>query len=115
MSSTPLTPAQCRAARGLMGWNQGDLARRAGVSRQTINDFESGKREPIPNNLAAIVMAFLEAGIVPIGEEHETPTRSGSGRGVRFARREGDTPDPQTAVEIKAMREFIRGEMNKGR
>jgi DNA-binding XRE family transcriptional regulator len=115
MSATPLTPAQCRAARGLMGWNQGDLARKAGVSRQTINDFESGKREPIGNNLAAIVMAFLEAGIMPVGEEQETLTSAGGGRGVRFSRREGDTRDPQTAEEIKAIREFVRGWMNKGR
>ena len=114
MSSTPLTPAQCRAARGLMGWNQGDLAREAGVSRQTINDFESGKREPIPNNLAAIVMAFLEVGIIPIDEEHGTQMTFGGGRGVRFARREGEVREPDTAVALKAMREFMREKL-KGR
>ena len=114
MSRTPFTPAQCRAARGLIGWNQGDLARAAGVSRQTINDFESGKREPITNNLFAIVMAFLEAGVMPLDEEPETPTRNGGGRGVRFAHREGETANPLTAVELKAIREAAR-EMLKGR
>jgi DNA-binding XRE family transcriptional regulator len=114
MSKVPITPAQCRAARGLISWNQGDLARAAGVSRQTINDFESGKREPIPNNLAAIVMAFLEAGVMPLDEEHETPTRIGGGRGVRFAMREGETQDPQNPVVFKALREAMR-ELLKGR
>ena len=114
MSKLPITPAQCRGARGLMNWNQGELARAAGVSRQTINDFESGKREPIANNLAAIVMAFLEAGIIPIDEEHETPTTFGGGRGVRFARREGEVRDSDTAVALKAMREFMREKL-KGR
>jgi DNA-binding XRE family transcriptional regulator len=114
MSKSPLTPAQCRAARGLIGWNQGDLAREAGVSRQTINDFESGKREPITNNLLEIVMAFLSAGVMPLDEEPETLTGVGGGRGVRFARREGETPDPLTAVELKAIREAAR-ETLKGR
>jgi DNA-binding XRE family transcriptional regulator len=114
MYETPLTPAQCRAARGLIGWNQGDLAREAGVSRQTINDFESGKREPIANNLLEIVMAFLSVGVMPLGEEAETPMSVGGGRGVRFARREGESPDPLTAVELKAIREAAR-KMLKGR
>jgi transcriptional regulator with XRE-family HTH domain len=114
MSKRPLTPAQCRTARGLIGWNQGDLARAAGVSRQTINDFESGKREPIPNNMFGILMAFLEAGVMPLEEEPETRTSNGGGRGVRFTRREGESPDPMTAVQMKAIREAGR-EVLKGR
>jgi transcriptional regulator with XRE-family HTH domain len=57
------TPAQCRAARGLIDWQQGDLALSANVSRQTVSDFESGKRMPVPNNLAAIGRALEEVGI----------------------------------------------------
>lgn len=32
--------------RGEHGWTQADLARRAGVSRQTINAIETGKFDP---------------------------------------------------------------------
>jgi putative transcriptional regulator len=34
------------ALRGERGWTQGELARRAGVSRQTINAIETGKFDP---------------------------------------------------------------------
>ena len=35
-----------RVLRAERGWTQGDLAERAGVSRQTINVIESGKYDP---------------------------------------------------------------------
>jgi transcriptional regulator with XRE-family HTH domain len=107
MSQLPMTPAQCRAGRGLIGWNQGDLARKAEVSRQTINDYESGKREPIRNNLYAIFMAFTEAGIQFFDDDKD------GGRGVRFVLREGETPRPQTAVELKAIRDWFREEFTR--
>jgi predicted nucleotidyltransferase/DNA-binding XRE family transcriptional regulator len=56
-----LTPEACRAARGLLGWNQYALAERAGVSRVTIADFERGARRPLAANLIALRSAF-EAG-----------------------------------------------------
>ena len=87
MPKLPITPAQCRAGRGLIGWNQGDLACKANVSRQTINDFETGKRVPIPNNLVAIKKA-LEAVGVRFVDETESPLGDGSGRGVQFQRAE---------------------------
>jgi DNA-binding XRE family transcriptional regulator len=105
MSQTPLTPAQCRAARGLLGWNQGDLAREAGVSRETIIGFESGKREPIANNLVEIVMALLSAGIQPLYDEPGDAFSNGGGRGVRFSRPEGEASNPLTAVHLKTMRD----------
>jgi transcriptional regulator with XRE-family HTH domain len=107
MPKLPITPAQCRAGRGLIGWNQGDLAREAGVSRQTINDYESGKREPMRNNLYGIFMALMEAGILLFDDDKD------GGRGVRFHLREGETPRPQTAVELKAIREFFREELKR--
>jgi transcriptional regulator with XRE-family HTH domain len=58
-----LTPAQCRAARGWLDWNQKDLADRAKVSISTIRDFESGKRTPIENNLDALQRAIEAAGV----------------------------------------------------
>jgi transcriptional regulator with XRE-family HTH domain len=55
---------QSRAARGLLGWTQQQLADGASVSLATIQFFETNKREPIPNNLAAIRNAFEKAGVV---------------------------------------------------
>lgn len=58
-----LTPAQCRAARGWLDWTQKDLAERARVSLSTVKDFESGKREPMVNNLDAMRRAIDAAGV----------------------------------------------------
>jgi transcriptional regulator with XRE-family HTH domain len=58
-----MSPEQCRAARGWLGWTQQELARRAGVGLSTVRDFENGVRTPIPNNLAAIRRAIETAGI----------------------------------------------------
>jgi predicted nucleotidyltransferase len=58
-----LTPATCRAGRALLGISQAELARRAGLSRLTVADFERAARMPIPANLAAIRSALEAAGI----------------------------------------------------
>ncbi len=71
---------QCRAARGLIGWSQSDLAEAARVARQTVVDFERGARQPHANNLAAIRAALERAGVTIIEE-------NGGGPGVRLAKR----------------------------
>ena len=58
-----MTPQQCRAARGWLGWSQTDLAKGARVALSTVKDFEGGRRTPIANNLAAIRAALEGAGI----------------------------------------------------
>jgi predicted transcriptional regulator len=63
LSKTPITPAQCRAARALVDMDQLDLARKAVVSRNVIVDFERGSRTPLANNLAAIKRALEESGV----------------------------------------------------
>ncbi|WLS08696.1 helix-turn-helix transcriptional regulator [Shinella sumterensis] len=73
-----LTMEQCRWARAMLGWSQGDLATAATVSRQTIADFERGAHIPITNNLSSIVKAFRKAGIEFIPED------DGRGVGIRF-------------------------------
>jgi predicted transcriptional regulator len=59
----PITPAQCRAARGLVEMDQGTLADGAMVSRSVIIDFEKGRRVPVRNNLAAIQRVLEAAGV----------------------------------------------------
>lgn len=58
-----ITPAQCRAARGLVEMDQAVLASAAHVSRNTVVDFEKGRRTPGTNNLAAIRQALEQAGV----------------------------------------------------
>lgn len=41
--SSHVSPAQIRAARGLLGWSQNDLAEASGLSRRTIASIELGE------------------------------------------------------------------------
>lgn len=68
-----LKPSQSRAARALLDWSQSTLSEAAGVARATIAEFESGRRVPIANNLAAIRTALEAAGIIFIDENGEGP------------------------------------------
>ncbi|QIX20225.1 helix-turn-helix transcriptional regulator [Agrobacterium pusense] len=72
-----ITVGQCRAARGLIGWSQAQLSEASKVSTASIANFESGKRTPIANNLAAIQSALEAAGIIFIPS-------NGNGPGVRL-------------------------------
>ncbi|MGO6816331.1 multiprotein-bridging factor 1 family protein [Rhizobium brockwellii] len=58
-----ITPAQSRAARALLNISQPELAALSGTSVSTIRDFETGKRTPIANNIAAIQTALESSGI----------------------------------------------------
>ena len=79
----PLTPGQCRGARGMLGWSQDELAASSQVSVSTIATFERGERTPTKANLTALRSAFEQAGLVFI------PV-NGGGVGVRF-RSAGDS------------------------
>ena len=70
---TSLSPAQSRAARGLLEWPQKMLADRSNLSESTIRDFEKGRRVPSPNNLAAIRAALESAGVIFVEENGEGP------------------------------------------
>ena len=59
-----LTPALCRAARGLLDWTQADIAERAGVSRSTIRDYEGGRHDIHRATEAQLRLAFEEGGVV---------------------------------------------------
>jgi predicted transcriptional regulator len=59
-----ITPAQCRAARGLLAITQSRLAELSEVSTRAINSFEGGTTKPVPSSLMALKMAFERAGVV---------------------------------------------------
>ncbi len=81
-----ISPAQCRAARGLVGMDEAALARAANVSRGTLADFEKSQRAPPAEALAAIRAALEAAGVEFIAE-------NGGGAGVRLQK-----PGPSPAA-----------------
>jgi predicted transcriptional regulator len=72
-----ITSAQCRAARGLVGWSQQQLAKNAGVGTVAIHQLESGTSQPRRATLDVVKRA-LEAGGVEFIDEN------GGGPGVRL-------------------------------
>ncbi|QGA57011.1 helix-turn-helix transcriptional regulator [Brucella sp. 2280] len=63
-----ISPAQCRAARALLGWSQDELARVSKVSKATLANFELDKRTPYDRTLADLQRAFEVAGVVFMAE-----------------------------------------------
>jgi transcriptional regulator with XRE-family HTH domain len=76
-----VTPEQSRAARGLLGWNQQDLAAKAGIGVVTVHQLEAGTSQPRRATLEVIRRAFETAGVEFIDE-------NGGGPGVRLRRRQ---------------------------
>ena len=71
-----ITPAQCRAARGLLDWSQQQAADAANVGVVTIRQFESGGSQPRAATVDVVVRAFERAGVIFVEE-------NGDGPGVR--------------------------------
>ena len=61
--TSKITPALCRAARGLLDMNQVELAAAALVSKNVIVSFEKGRTNPTRNTIAAIQRVLEEAGV----------------------------------------------------
>ena len=72
-----ITPAQCRAARALVGMTQPELASRAKLGLSTVVDFERSRRQISEDAAGAIVRALEKAGVIFI-------SRNGGGAGVRL-------------------------------
>jgi hypothetical protein len=64
-----MTPSQCRAARGLLNWNQDHLAFAAKVSVVTVRNFENEKSIPQRASLDVIRRALEGAGVVFVDED----------------------------------------------
>jgi transcriptional regulator with XRE-family HTH domain len=75
-----ITPEQCRAARGLLAWNQHELAQRARVGVVTVHQLEADISQPRQATLEVIRRAFEVAGVEFIDE-------NGGGPGVRLRKR----------------------------
>jgi transcriptional regulator with XRE-family HTH domain len=58
-----MTPAQCKAARALLGWSQTRLAEAAGLGRSTVTDLELGSREVSDELVAKLLAALERAGV----------------------------------------------------
>ena len=77
-----ISSAQCRGARGLLGWSQSDLGEASKTATKTIADFERGARAPYPRTLADVRGALEKAGVEFIPE-------NGGGAGVRLRKPNG--------------------------
>ena len=79
-----ITPAQCRAARGLLDWSQQNLADRAGVGIVTVRQFEAGVHEPRRATVQVVKQAFEAAGV-----EFLDPSNGGAGLRLAKSRSKG--------------------------
>src|ERR1019366_2659972 len=80
-----ITPAQCRAARGLLDWTQQELAEAARIGVATIRLFEGEAAESRHATLAVLRRAFELAGVEFIDE-------NGGGPGLRLRKRQRAKP-----------------------
>jgi transcriptional regulator with XRE-family HTH domain len=79
--SNVLTIAQIRAARGLLGWSQSELAGRAGLSLPTVKRVEAGTGPNVSDDARARIQRALELGGVQFIAEN------GGGPGLRLRKR----------------------------
>ena len=89
-----ISPAQCRAARGLLDWSQQDLAREAQVGIVTIRQVEAGVIQPRRATLVVVRHTLEAAGIEFIED-------NGGGVGVRFREASGNDRGDDSMHEIR--------------
>lgn len=73
-----ITVEQLRAARGLLGWSQSELAARAGLSLPTVKRLEAGFGPRVSDEARGRLQSALETAGIEFIEEN------GGGLGVRF-------------------------------
>jgi transcriptional regulator with XRE-family HTH domain len=94
-----MTPSQCRGARGLLDWNQDQLALASRVSVVTVRNFENEKSTPQRATLDVIQRAFEAAGIEFIPENG-----GGAGARLRDRRPAAAAPEPKPPAGTKSGR-----------
>lgn len=83
-----IAPSQLRAARSMLDWSRGELAKEARISAETIKNIEHGTFLPKEETLKAIIETFARYGIqfvhhaatVSMSVEHKP-----SGQAVAFS------------------------------
>ena len=78
-----MSPAQCRAARALLGLTQPMLAQASRLGLSTVVDFERGRRAVSEQAIDSIRTALQERGVEFIDE-------NGGGPGVRLRKPAGE-------------------------
>ena len=73
MKNVDITPAQSRAARGLISMTQTDLAQAANLGQSTVIDFERERRAVSDQAKGAIRAALEAAGVVFLPENGNGP------------------------------------------
>jgi transcriptional regulator with XRE-family HTH domain len=61
--TTTITPAQCRAARGLLALTQAEFAAVAKVNLETLRDFEAGRDQHTRSQIEALRAAIESVGL----------------------------------------------------
>ncbi len=56
-------PSQLRAARGMLGWSRGELAKEARLSAETIKNIEHSVYSPKEETIKTLVEVFARRGI----------------------------------------------------
>jgi transcriptional regulator with XRE-family HTH domain len=77
-----ITIEQMRAARGLLGWSQSELAKRARLSLPTVKRMEAGRGPRVSDEARARIQQALEMGGAQFISEN------GGGPGVRLRKRQ---------------------------
>lgn len=106
-STAMLTPAQSRAARGFLNWTLADLAQASGISRASLNSFESGNSNLKADTMSAIQQA-LEAGGIEFTDE---PGVRLKGQKLEVWRIEGDNVMQRFFDDVYQTRLKMGGEL----
>ncbi|GJE25942.1 helix-turn-helix domain-containing protein [Methylobacterium organophilum] len=81
-----IAPSQSRAARGLLGWSEADLAKKLGLDASFVRSFEAGTGDPASGQIEALRSALMHAGVVFTNEGGSPGVRlsdQGRGEGIR--------------------------------
>lgn len=82
-----MSPEQSRAARGLLGWSEADLAAKTGLGEDAVRAFEAGTGDPASGFVENLRSAFMAEGIRFTGGAEPGVSRGpsrGSDEGTRL-------------------------------